>query len=55
MVCVFLLSFQGIITDLYVDYYKFKGINVRSKIPKLIDVLENYNYEALLEFFTSNA
>lgn len=41
----------GMITDLYVDYYKFKGMNVKSKLPKLVEQLENYNYEDLLIFF----
>lgn len=44
----------GIITDLYVDYNKFKGINVKSKIPKLMEILENYDYNELLHFFRPN-
>ncbi|KAI4462734.1 bardet-biedl syndrome 7 protein [Holotrichia oblita] len=41
----------GIITDLYVDFYKLKGTNVKSKIPKLIHILDNYSYEDLLQQF----
>lgn len=44
-------SISGIITDLYVDYYKLKAINVKSKVPKLIEVLDQYQYDRLLEFF----
>lgn len=41
----------GIVTDLYIDYNKFKGISAKSRIPKLLDILDNYNYEDLLYFF----
>ncbi|KAK4887270.1 hypothetical protein RN001_003541 [Aquatica leii] len=41
----------GVVTDLYIDYYKFKGVSVKSKIPKLLTILEKYDYKSLLEFF----
>ncbi|KAF5285041.1 hypothetical protein FQR65_LT02353 [Abscondita terminalis] len=41
----------GIVTDLYIDYHKLKGVSVKSKIPKLLSILEKYNYKSLLEFF----
>ncbi|KAF2879488.1 hypothetical protein ILUMI_26683 [Ignelater luminosus] len=41
----------GIITDLYIDYNKFKSVSAKSKIPKLLAILDNYNYEDLLYFF----
>ncbi|KAK5643844.1 hypothetical protein RI129_007689 [Pyrocoelia pectoralis] len=41
----------GIITDLYIDYYKFKGVSVKSRIPKLLTILDNYDYKNLLLFF----
>lgn len=40
--------------DLYVDSFKFRGRNVKGKIEQLINVLENYTFEALLEFFNSS-
>ncbi|GBM81005.1 Bardet-Biedl syndrome 7 protein [Araneus ventricosus] len=41
----------GMITDLYIDVYKFKGINVKSKVPSLLQILNNYDLEALINFF----
>lgn len=41
----------GIITDLYVDYFKLKAINVKSKVPKLIEILDHYNFDRLITFF----
>lgn len=43
----------GLLTDCYIDRHKIKGINVSAKIPQLIDLLNNYNYENLVSFFTS--
>lgn len=39
------------ITDLYVDYYKLKAINVKSKVPQLLNILEKSNLAELIEFF----
>ncbi|GIY85834.1 bardet-Biedl syndrome 7 protein homolog [Caerostris extrusa] len=41
----------GMITDLYIDVYKFKGINVKSKVPSLLQILNNYDLETLITFF----
>jgi len=41
----------GIITDLYVDNYKFKGQNVTQHVPQLQRALEEYSLEAVLAFF----
>ncbi|XP_017775977.1 PREDICTED: Bardet-Biedl syndrome 7 protein homolog [Nicrophorus vespilloides] len=42
---------HGIITDLYIDYYKFKGMNVKAKVPRLLEVLQRYTYTELLHIF----
>jgi len=39
------------ITDLYIDRHKFKGINVKGKIPQLLEVLDKYDLQNLLNFF----
>lgn len=41
----------GLITDLYVDKFKFKGVNVKRKIPRLIEILDNFNFAELQTFF----
>lgn len=43
----------GMITDLYIDVFKFQGVQVKNRIPMLLDLLtaERYSYEALLQFF----
>jgi len=43
----------GMITDLYIDKYKFKGQNVKSKVPALLEVLDNYDLQTLIDFFTT--
>ena len=50
---MFSFSYIGIITDLYIDLYKFKGINVKQRIPSLLEILETYNLENLIQFFLS--
>mmetsp|Transcript_26862 Transcript_26862/g.33595 ORF Transcript_26862/g.33595 Transcript_26862/m.33595 type:complete len:726 (-) Transcript_26862:330-2507(-) len=42
---------SGIITDLFVDQHKFRGHDVKHKIPDLHAILRNYKYEDLLDFF----
>ncbi|XP_077557908.1 BBSome complex member BBS7-like isoform X1 [Haemaphysalis longicornis] len=44
----------GMITDLYIDVYKFKGTNVKSKVPALLQVLDHYEFKALTDFFMNN-
>lgn len=44
----------GMITDLYIDKYKFKGINVKSRVPQLLEILDNYgnlSIQHLTDFF----
>lgn len=41
----------GMVTDLYIDKFKFKGMNVKSRVSVLLKTLENYDYQALVEFF----
>ncbi|CAB3998402.1 Bardet-Biedl syndrome 7 homolog isoform X2, partial [Paramuricea clavata] len=41
----------GMVTDLYIDKYKFMGMNVKSKVPNLLEVLDNYDLASLIEFF----
>ncbi|XP_033106003.1 Bardet-Biedl syndrome 7 protein homolog isoform X2 [Anneissia japonica] len=43
----------GMITDLFIDKFKFKGSNVKSKVPQLLQVLDNYEVENLMEFFNT--
>ena len=44
--------FQGMISDLYVDYCKFRGVlNFSDRIPHLQSILANFDSEALIEFF----
>ncbi|XP_056636880.1 Bardet-Biedl syndrome 7 protein homolog [Diorhabda sublineata] len=43
----------GILCNLYLDYYKFKGVNMKNE-DKLKQLLQNYNYEIVLQFFKSN-
>lgn len=45
----------GMITDLYIDKFKFKGLNVKSKVPMLLEVLDNYELESLVDFFEISA
>ena len=41
----------GMITDLFIDKFKFKGTNVKSKVPQLLEVLDNYELDNLIGFF----
>ena len=43
------------ITDLFIDKFKFKGQNVKSKVPALLEVLDSYDLNNLVEFFISAA
>ncbi|CAM9658675.1 unnamed protein product, partial [Pylaiella littoralis] len=42
---------SGIITDLYVDWHKFKGDDARHRIPELENLLTQYSYIKLVAFF----
>ena len=41
------------ITDLFIDKFKFKGTNVKSKVPQLLEVLDNYELHNLMDFFAT--
>jgi len=45
----------GMITDLYIDKFKFKGVNVKARVPQLLRTLDNYDINSLLEFFQQEA
>ncbi|RHY17084.1 hypothetical protein DYB25_008656 [Aphanomyces astaci] len=42
----------GVLTDLYVDISKFRGVNPKTHLPRLFHLLDQYNFDALVEFFT---
>ena len=44
----------GMITDLYIDHNKFKGNNVKNKVPQLLEILDKYELNTLLEFFKAD-
>lgn len=41
----------GMITDLFIDKFKFKGTNVKTKVPLLLEILDNYDQTTLMTFF----
>ncbi|XP_048390494.1 Bardet-Biedl syndrome 7 protein isoform X4 [Stegostoma tigrinum] len=43
----------GMITDLFIDKFKFKGTNVKTKVPLLLEILDNYDPKSLTAFFNS--
>ncbi|XP_072040568.1 BBSome complex member BBS7-like [Amphiura filiformis] len=43
----------GMITDLFIDKFKFKGSNVKTKVPQLLEVLDNYELQNLVDFFAT--
>jgi len=45
------LLFVGMITDLYIDKYKYNGANVKNRVPLLMDVLDKQDFDALVDFF----
>jgi Bardet-Biedl syndrome 7 protein len=49
MIILFFVS--GMITDLYIDKHKYNGVNVKSRVPQLVDVLEKHNFDELIDFF----
>lgn len=51
MFCIF--YFSGMITDLFIDKFKFKGTNVKTKVPLLLEILGSYDQNTLLAFFDS--
>ena len=43
--------FVALITDLFMDRASFKGQHVKSKVPKLLELLDNCDIDSLLAFF----
>eukprot|EP00050_Salpingoeca_kvevrii_P000694 m.154063 g.154063 ORF g.154063 m.154063 type:complete len:700 (-) comp10185_c0_seq1:1038-3137(-) len=41
----------GIVTDLFIDKFKFKGANVKNRVAQLVRVLDNYDLDSLVAFF----
>ncbi|XP_072192024.1 BBSome complex member BBS7 isoform X1 [Excalfactoria chinensis] len=41
----------GMITDLFIDKYKFRGTNVKSKVPLLLELLDGCEQDRLIAFF----
>ena len=39
------------ITDLYIDKHKYNGINVKSRVPQLMEVLDRHDFDLLVDFF----
>lgn len=39
------------ITDLFIDKFKFKGQNVKTKVSQLLEILDNYELNSLIDFF----
>ena len=52
--CYSLNVVTGMVTDLYIDKYKFRGQNVKSKVPMLLSVLDNYDLQSLIDFFNKS-
>lgn len=44
----------GMITDLYIDKFKFTGQNVKNRVPQLIEKLDTYDLDELIKFFQSS-
>lgn len=42
----------AVITELYVDHNKLRGGNMKTRIPELIALINNYNYFQLVSFMT---
>jgi Bardet-Biedl syndrome 7 protein len=42
---------RGIVTDLFVDQHKLQGKSAQSRVPLLLEILENYEFEKLLQAF----
>ncbi|XP_055907849.1 Bardet-Biedl syndrome 7 protein homolog [Eupeodes corollae] len=51
---IILDKYFGIVTDFYMDRFKFNGVIVRDKIPKLLEVLQNFNMNDLLDMFNTS-
>ncbi|XP_042652742.1 Bardet-Biedl syndrome 7 protein [Tyto alba] len=45
----------GMITDLFIDKFKFKGTNVKTKVPLLLEILDGCDQDGLIAFFEAAA
>lgn len=45
---------EGLLTDCFIDRFKVKGMNVKSRIPDLVKLIEAYNYDELVEYFAGH-
>lgn len=43
------------ITDLYIDKHKYNGVNVKSRVPHLMEVLDRQDFDLLVDFFQAPA
>eukprot|EP00048_Salpingoeca_helianthica_P007538 m.111900 g.111900 ORF g.111900 m.111900 type:complete len:691 (-) comp14362_c1_seq1:24-2096(-) len=43
----------GIITDMYIDKFKFQGVNAKGRIPALMQMLESCNGQDIVDFFNA--
>lgn len=41
----------GILTDLYIDKFKFQGQNVKSHVPELLRILDKCDLDEIIAFF----
>lgn len=44
---------HGIVKDLFIDFHKFKGSNVKNRLPQLENLLRNYDMDSLIHFISS--
>lgn len=44
----------AMITDLYMDFNKIKGANVKLKIPELVALINDYDYKTLVTFLVGS-
>jgi len=42
---------RGIVTDLFVDLHKLQGRSAQSRVPQLLEILENYSFDKLIAAF----
>ena len=47
----FIQFWYGVITDLYIDLNRCRGVNASHNIPNLMNALENFNMDNILKFF----
>lgn len=41
----------GFLTDFFIDRFKIKGNNVKTKLPQLIELINEYQYDQIVAFF----